>query len=108
MSHNVKHLKYQQKLLECNVPKKKRINIVLSSKTICQRFSFNLESDILMFFRDTEETVDLLKEMKEFMPCESNDKLFADEHITKWTKDRRKSVCKFAEDWICYCGSNLG
>ncbi|GFT80347.1 uncharacterized protein NPIL_438081 [Nephila pilipes] len=65
------------------------------------------KEELQSIIRDTEETADLLKEMKEFMPCESNDKLFADEHVTKWTRDRRKSACKFSDDWICYCGSNL-
>ncbi|XP_054715277.1 uncharacterized protein LOC129224753 [Uloborus diversus] len=58
--------------------------------------------------RDTEEIADLLKDMKEFMPCESGEKSLIEENIARWNKRPRKSVCQFAEDWICYCGSNLG
>ncbi|XP_015910954.1 regulator of G-protein signaling 7-binding protein A [Parasteatoda tepidariorum] len=57
--------------------------------------------------RDVEKITDLLKEMKEFMPCEGTDKLLLDENFLRWNKRARKNVCRFAEDWICYCGSNL-
>ncbi|KAF8794862.1 uncharacterized protein LOC129961956 [Argiope bruennichi] len=65
------------------------------------------KEELQSIFRDTEQTVALLREMKEFMPCESNDKLLLDESFLRWNKRTRKSVCKFAEDWMCYCGTNL-
>ncbi|KAG8177218.1 hypothetical protein JTE90_022092 [Oedothorax gibbosus] len=63
--------------------------------------------ELQSILRDTNEIIKVLREMKEFMPCESNDKILLDENLLKWNKRTRKSVCRFAEDWTCYCGTNL-
>lgn len=66
------------------------------------------KEELQSIVRDTEQIATLLREMKEFMPCESNDKAFIDENLHRWNKRARRSVCQFAEDWICYCGTSIG
>ncbi|KFM72190.1 hypothetical protein X975_26155, partial [Stegodyphus mimosarum] len=65
------------------------------------------KEELQSIVRDTEKTTNVLHEMKEFMPCESNDKMLIDENVQRWNKRTKKGSYKFAEGWICYCGSNL-